>query len=131
MVGVTSPRPCGFELDAATAGFVAKAMSRFERDVRWVDGRMPAGWAPFHSWVSTGQGGSIGCEGLPSDTNSGDGEREPSLLVSIGTAAKLLDASESTVKRMIQNGTFRTVKVGALTKLRRADIEAFVAGGAP
>lgn len=69
------------------------------------------------------------------DGSSGDGRSEieervdqgPTLLVKYKTAAQLLDVSESTVKRLIKAGELHPVSIGGASRLRRTELEAFVA----
>jgi len=50
-------------------------------------------------------------------------------LMTIKNAAEMLAVTESAIRKWLYQGRLRAVKVGRLTRLRRNDVEAIVAGG--
>ena len=91
-----------------------------------VENRRRADAAAIRQWlvlkVREGHGGSI-------PSHIGDGPHDPprSLLLSYEGAADELAVSESTVKRLVRNGDLPTVSVGGVPRVRRSDLEQFVA----
>jgi excisionase family DNA binding protein len=54
-----------------------------------------------------------------------------SLLVDVPQAAEVLGLSSRQVERLVASGELRSVKVGAARRIRRSDLDAYVAGLAP
>ena len=77
--------------------------------------------------VTKGQDGSIsaGLQPIPHDGRMGP------LLLDVADVADELQVSPATVKRLVRDGALPAVKVARATRIRRADLEAFVAGLEP
>lgn len=73
--------------------------------------------------VLTGQEGSISSQGFASAHTSA----MRSLLLDIDDCGDELQVSPATVKRLIRSGELPAVKVGRTTRVRRADLEEYVA----
>lgn len=75
--------------------------------------------------VSRGQSGSP--DAAPAQPR--DGGVEARLMVRYETAARMLEVSMSTVKRLVRDGSLPVVHVGrGISRIRVADLEAFTAG---
>lgn len=106
------------------------AVEGHERRLRADGRRLPAGLV----WLQAAARARVLSRPEPSSSPDGGEVADdapvpaPSLLLSIPEVATFeLGVSESTVERLIREGQLPAVKVGRLTKVRRSDLEAYVA----
>lgn len=55
---------------------------------------------------------------------SSSGAKKPQPLYTVSQTAEILNASEKTVRRFIERGLLRAVKIGGLVRIDPADLEA-------
>jgi len=116
------------ELDAATSAHLAGAISRHFAWARTNGIRPPAqlldlGEMCVHS-ARRGQAGTT-IDGIASLLDAA-AMSPPPLLVSYAESARLLGVGERTIKRMVADGALSPVRVGASSRIRRADLDSFV-----
>lgn len=106
--------------------YVRDALKHQELRARRDHWRVPSGVADLLAEVgfrvSRGQAGSPDAEPLP----GGDGGPEPRL-VRYETAARMLEVSVSTIKRLIRAGELHPVSLGGASRIRVAEIDSYIA----
>jgi excisionase family DNA binding protein len=123
------------EVDAAAAGHLAAALARYFTWARDNGLRPPTEFVGFADrCLAEAKRLRLGQDGAHVDVLAGLMESaampEP-LLVDQKEVARLLNTSISTVKRMVAAGQLPGVKLGRATRVRRADVDAYVEGLAP
>ena len=74
--------------------------------------------------------GTGNCEAAEHIGRSGPQQAEPASLLDVGAVANLLDCSRRHVYRMCDSGKMpRPVRLGALIRWRRRELETWIAGG--
>lgn len=87
------------------------------------------GLAEFFADCATARQGATETVGVAGTGNAGAMKEHP--VMTKREAAAALGVSSRTVDRLIARGTLTAVKVEGSTRIRRADLEAYIAGLAP
>jgi excisionase family DNA binding protein len=127
-VSAPSRPPMVMSPSSEDAAFITHALRDLARVYRRNGAVVPSGVAQLVAHLISGVS-----EGQRGSSNDGPDQTEeriehgPPLLIKYETAAQLLEVSVSTVKRLIKAGELHPVTIGGAARLRRSELEQFVA----
>ena len=111
-------------------GHLAVAVAGYERECRIDHRPLPAELLVLREFFADCATLRLGAPLAPDSSGSGQGGAmtAPTLLLSKRDLAVELRCSARTVDRLLASGAVRAVKVEGATRVRRVDLEAYVAG---
>lgn len=112
-------------LDVATAAHLRLAIDRWMAECRRDAMSLPAGLLELRRLIGStaGHSGPRSAEAVPVPHTA----TVPPLLLTYDHAAEVLATSRSTLKRMVRSGVLPVVKVAGSPRVRKADLDAYVA----
>lgn len=116
-------------LDVTTAAHLVHAIDRWQAECRRDAVRVPPGLLQLRGLIQVTAGHNGSTSPPPGDLPHTSAVTP--LLLSFDHAADVLEVSHSTVKRLVRTGQLPAVKVGGSPRIRKADLDAYVAGLTP
>ncbi len=125
--GVVTERPLIVSFSTELLAFVVHALREHQKLYTRNGMQVPAGVADVVAALTSGATVGQSVPPLEADGDSREIGPVSPRLVTYATAAQMLACSHRTVKRLVAAGALNTVRVGGLSRLRVADIDAYIA----